>query len=111
MLMDLDFKSVGREACLDLLILQNRKGLLYDKDIGELLKRTFENNLVKTAAISATNVQGKNEKLFCTQKLADNDRYGYRAMDNAVTKTSLVPSWKHSQTFNIIRLRENIKLG
>ncbi len=115
-LLDLYFKSVGRGGNLDLGLSPDTRGLLHDNDVeslkafGEILKETFAENLVKKASISASNVRGDN-KLFSADKLIDANRYSYWATDDDVTKAEVLLEWKEPQTFNVIRLRENIKLG
>jgi len=116
-LFDLYLKSVGRGACLDLGIAPDTRGLLHENDVkalagfGELLKRTFAKDLAKTAKLNAGNVRGKDSKRFGTKFLTDNDRYSYWATDDAVMTPELVFEWDKPQTFNLVRLRENIKLG
>ncbi|AOW10315.1 alpha-L-fucosidase [Flavobacterium gilvum] len=110
-------KSVGRGGCLDLGISPDTDGLLHQndvkalKDFGDYLKQLFANNLAKSAVIKASDVRGGDSKSFGTKNLVDEDRYSYWATNDDVKKPSLTLDWKNEQTFNIIRLRENIKLG
>jgi alpha-L-fucosidase len=116
-LLDLYYKSVGRGANLDLGLSPNRDGLLDAEDVealkgfGALLKKTFEVNLAKGARLQASNVRGGNAAKFGPQFLLDGDRYSYWSTDDAVTTPSLTLDLKGVQSFNVIRLRENIKLG
>ena len=116
-LLDLYYKSVGRGANLDLGISPNRDGVLHDNDVkalkefGSLLKKIFDVNLVKGATFTASNVRGNNNNNFGPRFLADNDRYSYWATDDNVTKADLIITLSRQTTFNVIRLRENIKLG
>ena len=50
-------------------------------------------------------------KEFGLKALTDDNRYSYWATDDAVKTPELILEWKSPQTFNLIRLRENIKLG
>ena len=43
--------------------------------------------------------------------MTDGDRYSYWATDDKVTSAELVLDFPRTETFNIIKLRENIKLG
>lgn len=110
-------KSVGRGGCLDLGISPNTDGVLHPndvkalKDYGDYLKELFANNFAKSAVIKASDIRGGDTKSFGTKNLTDEDRYSYWATNDAVKKASLTLEWKNEQTFNIIRLRENIKLG
>ncbi len=115
-LFDLYLKSVGRGACLDLGIAPDTRGLLHENDVkalgdfGILLKKTFAADLAKTAAFKASNIRGNN-KDFGVKQLTDDNRYSYWATDDAVKNPELILEWKTLQSFNLVRLRENIKLG
>ncbi|OKS88654.1 hypothetical protein RG47T_4126 [Mucilaginibacter polytrichastri] len=116
-LLDLYYKSVGRAACLDLGLSPNKKGLIAAEDqqilkeFGQILKQTFAVNLAKGATLTASNVRGKNQAQYGVNHLTDNDRYSYWATDDKVTEPQLVIDMHKPNTFNVIRLRENIKLG
>jgi alpha-L-fucosidase len=110
-------KSVGRGAAMDIGISPNTDGLLHQndvkalKDFGDFLKKLFADNLAQSAVITASEIRGENQIFFGTKNLTDNDRYSYWATNDDVKKAWLLLEWKKEQTFNIIRLRENIKLG
>lgn len=115
--LNLYYKSVGRGACLDLGLSPDKDGLITDEDaavlkqFGQLLKETFAVNLAKGATFKASNIRGKNNLKFGPANLLDNDRYTYWATDDNVTKPELIIDLHGKKTFNVIRLRENIKLG
>jgi alpha-L-fucosidase len=116
-LFDLYLQSVGRGACLNLGLSPNTEGLLHNNDVaslkafGDKLHKTFADNLAKDAVFAASNIRDKNDKDFGTAKLTDDDRYSYWATDDRETKPELIIDLKAAKRFNIIRLRENIKLG
>ncbi|WP_428329779.1 alpha-L-fucosidase [Mucilaginibacter sp.] len=116
-LFDLYYKSVGRGACLDLGLSPNKDGVLSNEDVavlkqfGQLIKQTFANNLAKGAALKASNIRGGNAAKYGPAFLLDNNRYSYWATDDRITKPELVIDLHQPKTFNVIRLRENIKLG
>ncbi|TWR31127.1 hypothetical protein FPZ43_01200 [Mucilaginibacter pallidiroseus] len=116
-LADLYYKSVGRGACLDLGLSPNKDGVITDEDVkilkefGSILKATFAVNLAKGASFKASNIRGNNNAKFGTSFLTDNSRYTYWATDDNVTKPNLEVDLHTAKTFNVIRLRENIKLG
>jgi alpha-L-fucosidase len=116
-LMDLYFKSVGRGANLDLGLSPNRDGLLDDTDVnalkgfGELLQQTFKTNLAKGAILKASNIRAGNAAKFGPANLLDEDRYTYWSTDEAVHTPVLTFTLPAEIEFNVIRLRENIKLG
>jgi len=116
-LLDLYYKSVGRGADLDLGLSPNRDGLLDDVDVqslkefGTLLSQTFAQNLAAGAKLSASNVRAGSDRLYGPKFLLDEDRYSYWSTDEGVTNPSLTLQLKGVKQFNVIRLRENIKLG
>ncbi|MFT4093847.1 MAG: alpha-L-fucosidase [Niabella sp.] len=114
-LLDIYYSSVGHGGCLDLGISPTPEGILSDEDVnvlktfGDLLGQTFAGNLAKLAAhITASNVRGQK---FSPQKLIDDDRYSCWATADNVKKPQVVFDFKKPVKFNVIRLRENIKLG
>lgn len=116
-LLDLYYKSVGRGACLDLGLSPNKAGVLSEEDVkalatfGRLLNETFKVNLAKGAQLTANNIRGKNKLKYGPANLLDNNRYSYWATDDQVTNPILTMTLPRPTTFNVIRLRENIKLG
>ncbi len=113
-LLDIYFKSVGRGADLDLGLAPDQRGLLHENDVkslaefGAILQQTFSVNLAQGAKIKASNVRGKE---FAPNKLLDVDRYSYWATEDKMTTPEVIFTLKKSASFNVIRLRENIKLG
>ncbi len=116
-LLDLYYKSVGRGCDMDLGLCPNKEGLISSEDVtslqqfGSLLKQIFAVNLAKDAVLTASNVRGKNNAKYGPAFLLDNDRYSYWATDDNVLTPQLTIDLGKKQTFNVIRLRENIKLG
>jgi len=116
-ILDLYYKSVGRGACLDLGLSPDKTGRITDEDVavlkefGEILKETFSVNLAKGASLMASNIRGGNKLKFGPQNLLDNSSYTYWATDDAVTTPQLTVNLHVPKTFNVVRLRENIKLG
>lgn len=116
-LLNLYYKSLGRGANLDLGLSPNREGRLDDTDVsslkqfGDILKQTFALNLAKGAQMTASNVRGGNKAKFGPQFLLDADRYTYWSTDDGITTPSLTVELPAAKSFNVIRLRENIKLG
>lgn len=110
------FMSVGRGASMLLNIPPDATGKIYKTDsielkkFGDLLKQTFSVNLAKGAVITASNVRG-NLKQYGTRNLLDQDAFSYWATDDAVLKAELTITLPKTQTFNIIRIKENTKLG
>jgi len=116
-LFDLYYKSVGRGACLDLGLSPDKDGEISAEDVnnlkqfGQLVKQTFAVNLAANASLKASSIRGGNAAKFGPAFLLDQSRYTYWATDDNVTKPELVIDLHQPKTFNVIRLRENIKLG
>jgi alpha-L-fucosidase len=116
-LLDLYYASVGRGADLDLGLAPNKRGLLDAHDVrslkafGDLLRQTFAVNLAAGARLTPSNVRGNDRAHYGPAFLLDNDRYSYWATDDGITNPSVEFDLGSLKTFNVIRLRENIRLG
>jgi alpha-L-fucosidase len=116
-LLNLYYQSVGHGACLDLGLSPDRRGRLFENDVnslkkfGSILRKTFAVNLAAGATLKASNIRGGSAAKFGPQNLLDNNRYSYWATDNDVHMPELILNLHKNKTFNVIRLRENIKLG
>ncbi|MES2649103.1 MAG: alpha-L-fucosidase [Bacteroidota bacterium] len=116
-LVDLYYKSVGRGACLDLGLSPDKNGRLTSEDVailkqfGQVIKQTFSVNLAKPATFTSSNTRGNAIAKFGPVFLTDSDRYSYWATDDKVQTPQLIADLHQLTTFNVIRLRENIKLG
>jgi len=114
-LLDLYFKSTGRGASLLLNIPPDRRGLLGENDVaslrrfGELLDATFATNLAADARITAP-MRG-NHPAFNPHNLIDGDRDAYWTTDDSVTTPDVIMELDRPVIFNVIRLREYIRLG
>jgi alpha-L-fucosidase len=75
-----------------------------------MLRRTFKDNLAAQAQVTASNVRG-GAKTFDPRNLVDGDRFSYWATSDDVTTAEAVFDLKRAVTFNVIRLRENLRLG
>lgn len=115
-LFEIYLKSVGRGANMNLGLAPMPDGVLHPNDVasleqfGEKIEKTFENNIAKNAIIIASNTRGDSKK-FGVQNLLDEDRYSYWATDDDVHQAELEISINSDEYFDLIRLRENIKLG
>ncbi|RWY50309.1 alpha-L-fucosidase [Mucilaginibacter gilvus] len=116
-LMDIYLQSVGRGASLDLGLSPDKTGRLNEHDVkslaefGRLLEWTFSENLAKGAKLTASNTRSGEKVKFTAANLLDNDRYSYWATEDNLKTPQLILNMHEPKEFNIIRLRENIKLG
>ncbi len=115
-LFDIYLKSVGRGANMNLGLAPMPDGYLHDNDVkslahfGQKLQKTFAHNLASGATVVASNIRANADR-FSTKHLLDDDRYSYYASDDNVHSPSLEITLPKEQVFDLIRLRENIKLG
>ena len=113
-LFELYLFSVGRGGALDLGIAPDTRGRLHENDVrsldafGKLLEKTFKNDLAKSATITASNTRSS---AYSTSSLTDGDRYSYWSTADSVHTPSLIMEWKEEKEFDLLRIRENIKLG
>jgi alpha-L-fucosidase len=115
-LLALYYNSVGRGASFLLNVPPDRRGLIYETDaaalleFGKIVKSTFAVNLAAQATASASNVRGHN-LTYGPQNLLDGDRYTYWSTDDSILTPEVILDLRQPVTFNLVRLRENIRLG
>jgi alpha-L-fucosidase len=116
-LFKLYLRSVGRGACLDLGLSPDKRGRLHDNDVaalkgfGELLNRTFSHDLAREAVITPSEVRGNDARTYSVAHLTDGDRYSHWATDDKAREADLVFEWKQAVDLNLLRIREDIRLG
>ncbi|HEX7261052.1 MAG TPA: discoidin domain-containing protein, partial [Luteolibacter sp.] len=108
--------SVGHGGTYNLNVPPDKRGLLHENDVeslrqlGEHLKQTFAENLALGATFAASNTRG-NDPAYGPQKLLDKDPWSAWVSDDAVTTPEVTLTLKGDKTFNLISLREDIRLG
>lgn len=116
-LFEIYLKSVGRGANMNLGLAPMPSGQLHENDVqslaafGKKVKKTFENNLAKDAQIIASTTRENADQDYGTQYIIDQDRYSYWATNDDEHQATLAIKLNGKQTFDIIQIRENIKLG
>jgi len=111
------FLSAGRGASMLLNVPPDTDGLVYKTDsiqlklFGQLLKETFAKDLAKGATATASNIRGGDKKDFGPQHLFDGDQFSYWSTDDQQHTPEVTVQLKGKKTFDIIRLKENTKLG
>ena len=115
-LFEIYMKSVGRGANMNLGLAPMPEGYLHPNDVkslasfGKKVENTFANNLAHGATAKASHRRGKS-KTFDVNNIFDEDRYTYYAPTDDVLTPSIEITLKGDKEFDLIRLRENIKLG
>lgn len=116
-LFDMYVHSVGRSANLNLGLAPDTTGQMSQQDVktlkefGDIIDDVFAENLLKNAALKASNVRGDAKEDYGVENLLDGDRYTYWATDDDVHDPELTIEFDEEQKFDLIQLRENIKLG
>jgi len=111
------FLSAGRGASMLLNIPPDKDGLVYKTDsiqlklFGDILKETFARDLAKGATATASDVRGQDDKDYGAGNLLDGDQFSYWSTDDNIHTPEVTIQLKGQQTFDIIRLKENTKLG
>jgi len=114
-IVDLYYKSTGRGGSMLLNIPPDRRGLLHENDVaslrrfGESIQGAFVTNLAAGAKMTAP-IRG-NDPAFNPRNLIDGDRNTYWTTDDSVTTPEVAMEFGRPVTFNVMRLRENIRLG
>lgn len=115
-LFDIYLKSVGRGANMNLGLAPMPEGILHPNDVkslhyfGKKLNKTFSTNLTKGAKASSKQLRGKSSQ-FALANIFDEDRYSYYAPKDNVLNPEVVITLNGEKEFDLIRIRENIKLG
>jgi len=116
-LMGIYLSCVGRGGNLILNLPPDRRGQLHSNDVaslkqfGEHLRRTLAKNLAQGATLEASNIRGGDKAAYGPQKLLDADRWSAWVTDDDVKTPEVVLALGEEKTFNLIRLREDIRLG
>ena len=115
-LIDIYFKSVGRNGVLLLNVPANDKGLLPEADVKRLyefkaaLDEIFKLNLVAGKKAKASNVRGESSD-FAPQHALDGNPRTFWATEDSITSGWIELDLNGLVPFNISRVEENIALG
>lgn len=105
------YNSVGGNATFLLNIPPARNGLIHKNDVkrlqemGEYLKRVFQDNLLEKAEISA----GSSMDGYEIENARTDDYETYYKTEDGITETVIEAVWKEEQEIRHIVLKENIK--
>lgn len=115
-LLEIYFKSVGRNCVLLLNVPPNDQGLLDSADIARLrefraaLDQIFDTDLAAGVAVSADQVRG-DDPAFGGSSVLDGRLDTYWAVDDGVRSGALTLELPEARTFNVVRIQEPIALG
>ena len=115
-LLDIYYKSVGRNSTLLLNLPVDRRGLVHENDEQQLkkltaqLKQDFANNLAINAKASADHVRG-DVNTYNASKAVDGDKNTYWTTDDGIMKASITIDFEKPTPFNRVLIQEYIPLG
>ncbi|KAK4492711.1 hypothetical protein RD792_003531 [Penstemon davidsonii] len=114
-LLDLYYKSVGRNCLLLLNVPPNSSGLISEQDIqvlqefSEIRNSIFTHNLAKNALISASSTR---DSKYSPQNVVEDSIFSYWAPDNiALSEWILYLDFEEVITFNVLLVQEPIQMG
>ncbi|KAK9279922.1 hypothetical protein L1049_013606 [Liquidambar formosana] len=117
-LLDIYYKSVGRNCLLLLNVPPNSLGLISDDDIQALQEFTeirssiFSNNLAKKALLSATSTRGGiSDSRFNSHNVLKEGIYTYWAPEENQSDWMLYLDFQEVVSFNVLQLQEPIHMG
>ncbi len=114
-LMDIYYKSLGRNGVLLLNLPPDKRGLIHENDVAslkafkEIIDETFSQNLALGASVEASNV--RREKQYTPGNITDEDPATYWAADFEAEYADLVIELEEEVVFDRVMLQEPIKLG
>ncbi|KAL8496541.1 hypothetical protein ACS0TY_020293 [Phlomoides rotata] len=117
-LLDLYYKSVGRNCLLLLNVPPNSSGLISPEDIkvlqefSEIRSSIFSHNLAKRASVSSCSTRGKSTELrYGSHNVLEEGMYSYWAPDEALPDWKLYLDFQEIVTFNVLMVQEPIQMG
>lgn len=115
-LVDIYYKSVGRNGLLLLNIPPDRRGLFHERDVQALktfksiIDETFQVNLAQGAQVTADNTRLQHRK-FSPANIVDADPESYWAADDGVSQATLEIELPAEVLFDRIMIQEPIRFG
>ncbi|MBE9518797.1 MAG: alpha-L-fucosidase [Bacteroidetes bacterium] len=115
-LVDIYYHSIGRNASFLLNFPVDRRGLIHERDVEQLMKmvevirRDLETDLARNISVTASQVRGDSRK-YDGRKTVDGNPETYWTTDDEVLGASLILDFGEEISFNRFLAREYIPLG
>lgn len=115
-LMDIYYKSVGRNSILLLNVPPNKEGKLHDNDVkriqefGDAVKNTFNEDLALNKPVTTSSIFSTNSK-FKASNIVDNQYDSYWAAENETKSAQIEIDLEEEKEFDVISIQEYIPLG
>lgn len=116
-LVDIYFKSVGRNCVMLLNAPPNQTGVLQETDVAMLrefkstIDHIFATDLASTAQVNASSTRGGEASPFRPNQVLIDDLDVYWAPEEGLTTGYLTLDLGSNQTFNVIKLQEAVHMG
>jgi alpha-L-fucosidase len=116
-LLEIYFKSVGRNCLLLLNVPPNREGQIAPEDVARLrefreaLDRIFSTDLARGASAGASTTWGNDVQRFGGGQVLDGDPGTYWAPEEGTDTGTLTLRFSEAVTFNVVKIQEPIILG
>jgi alpha-L-fucosidase/lysine-specific histone demethylase 1 len=117
-LLDIYYKSVGRNCLLILNVPPNTSGLISDEDtqvlqeFTEIRRTIFSQNFAANATVSASSVRGGLDNLqFAPSNVLQDGIHSYWAPQEGQASWEMLFDLKRSASFNLLQLQEPIQMG
>jgi len=113
-LLDIYYKSVGRNANLLLNLPVDRRGLVHENDVAALMQlrktidETFANNLAANATARASNIRGREYK---GGNVLDGNTDSYWSTEDEIIQSTITLNFEEEISFNRLLVQEYIALG
>jgi alpha-L-fucosidase len=115
-LLNIYFESVGKNAVLLLNVPPTKNGLIHENDakrlreLGNILRKIFSNNLAKGAKVNASSYKENND-LYHPSKTLEIESEDYWTPQDNNTSAWIEYDLGSEKNFNIVMIQEQIKLG
>lgn len=115
-LLDIYYKSIGRNSVLLLNLPPDTRGLIHENDVERLIEfrnaidETYAHDLSDGASARASEVRG-NDDTFAASRVLDDDPHTYWAVDDGQEQGVLEITLPQARTFDVVLLQEPIELG
>lgn len=115
-MVDIYYKSIGRNATLLLNLPPDKRGLINENDIIRLkeltatIKADFKTEVLAKTKTSSSNYRGNSSK-YAAKNAIDGDKNTYWATDDTVKTASILFEFKKPTAVNRLLLQEYIQLG
>jgi alpha-L-fucosidase len=113
-LLDIYYNSIGRNAALLINFPVDRRGLIHEKDVEQILKLStkiqedFAVDLAQKAKLSASNERGRG---FEVKQVLHKDKNKYWAAEDGVIHNEILIQFPKKQSINRFMAQEHIALG